>query len=149
MPTPIIFPHQGVIQTPALFLSHSETLQKISSLALSPGDVVYIRAGTYMSGVSSGAQAWNLNNLHGASGNPIVISAYPGDFPNGGRVVFDCSDFVHQDNFYGIVGTELLLGNHSRYTCNKCSSTNRNSGTGTITGAWWVMTSSDCINRQL
>jgi len=120
------------------------TLQRISSLSLAPGDIVYIRAGTYNSGVSSGAQAWNLNSLRGASGNPILISAYPGDFPNGGRVVFDCGDFVHQNNFYGVV-----VQNSSYITVRGIRVTNVpqqiGSGSGTITGAWWVMSSSNII----
>jgi hypothetical protein len=134
----------GSDSNPGTISQPFRTLQKITSLSLSPGDIVYIRAGTYMSGVSSGATALNLNNLHGAAGNPILISAYPGDFPNGGRVVLDCGDFAHQSNFYGI-----YLQNSSYVTVRGIRCTNAlqqiGSGTGTITGAWWILNSSNCI----
>ena len=42
----------GSDSNPGTISQPFRTLQKISSLTLSPGDVVYIRAGTYMSGVT-------------------------------------------------------------------------------------------------
>lgn len=72
------------------------TFQKIANTNLSPGDIVYIRAGTYMS-ESSGTPLNSvlLSGKNGNSSNWITIAAYPGDFPNGGRVVFDCSDYTY------------------------------------------------------
>ena len=79
------------------------TLQKISSVTLNPGDIVYIRAGTYPSGATNSPQSsWLFTGKNGNSTNPILISAYPPDFPSGGRVVFDNGDFQFTSNHFGI-----------------------------------------------
>lgn len=72
------------------------TLQKINSIKLKPGDIVYVRAGTYLSESSDiPLNSLYLKNINGTSANWIIIAAYPGDFPKGGRVVFDCSDYKY------------------------------------------------------
>lgn len=80
-----------------------KTLQRISAQTLNPGDIVYIRAGTYPSGATNSPQtSWLFTGKNGNSVNQILISAYPPDFPSGGRVVFDNSDFQFTSNHFGI-----------------------------------------------
>jgi hypothetical protein len=81
-----------------------KTFQKINKLTLSPGDIVYIRAGTYKSGATGDSPQYALliDGKNGTSSNWITIAAYPGDFANGGRVVLDCSDFKHTKDYVGI-----------------------------------------------
>src|SRR4029078_8718898 len=71
-----------------------KTFNKIGTLNLVAGDIVYIRAGTYLSGRTGGGNGLNISNKSGTQANPITISAYPADFPNGGRVVLDCRDYT-------------------------------------------------------
>jgi len=57
------------------------TIEKLNSV-LKPGDIAYIRGGTYRSTYGNGGwQHFTLSNLHGASGNTIKIWAYPGEYP--------------------------------------------------------------------
>lgn len=79
------------------------TLQKISTISPQPGDIFYIRAGVYNSGISGNPDfLWIINNFNGTAANPILISAYPPDFPSGGRITFNCLDFLHAHDTYGI-----------------------------------------------
>ena len=121
------------------------TLQRISSLTLNPGDIVYIRAGTYMSGAPSGSRCWLLSGKNGTASAPIVISAYPGDFPNGGRVVFDCGDYTRQQDVYGIGVTSCNYITIRGIRCTNLPQTVGERGTGSITGAWWIMSSSNIL----
>jgi len=73
----------------------------MATLPLVAGDVVYIRAGTYLSGRTGGGNGFNISGKAGSSASPITISAYPPDFPNGGRVVLDCSDYTGAATFFG------------------------------------------------
>jgi hypothetical protein len=62
---------------------------KLSSV-MSPGDIAYIRGGTYRTAV--GAAAWQhcmWQNLNGTESDTIHILAYPGELP-----VLDLSDFT-------------------------------------------------------
>jgi hypothetical protein len=78
-----------------------KTFNRLATLNLVAGDIVYILAGTYLSGRTSGGNGFNISNKSGTQANPITISAYPADFPNGGRVVLDCSDFTGTSSFFG------------------------------------------------
>ncbi|MES1219091.1 MAG: hypothetical protein ABUT20_26535 [Bacteroidota bacterium] len=82
-----------------------KTLQRISSQNLLAGDIVYIRAGRYQGGNTGNLPeySWLINGKNGSSVNPITIAAYPPDFPNGGRVVFDCSGFPYTSNHFGVL----------------------------------------------
>lgn len=54
-----------------------KTIKKGVSAATSPGDIVYLRGGTYGGGWDN-----QLNpETSGTSGNPITFSAYPGELP--------------------------------------------------------------------
>ncbi len=58
-----------------------KTPYKIKTVTLSPGDTVYIKAGTY--DVSTEPATWECAAIHpknsGLPGNPITIAAFPGD----------------------------------------------------------------------
>lgn len=45
------------------------------------GDVLYVRGGTYSSGVSTHVYTPGGNPISGASGSPITVMAYPGESP--------------------------------------------------------------------
>lgn len=94
----------GSDSNPGTLASPFKTLQKALTLTLSPGDIIYIRAGTYNSGATSNSPSttWAISGKNGNSANEILISAYPGDFPSGGRVVFNCADFSYTNNHFGI-----------------------------------------------
>jgi hypothetical protein len=77
--------------------------EKISSLALVAGDIVWIRAGTYAStAIPSGSSGVYITGRNGNASSHIIISAYPGDFPNGGRVVYDMTNKPFTQNCLGI-----------------------------------------------
>ena len=68
------------------------SLSKLSSVILAPGDVVYLRGGTYRSTASNPANAGThllIHDQQGTSANPITIQAYPGEKP-----ILDLSNFT-------------------------------------------------------
>jgi hypothetical protein len=114
-----------------------KTLQKISNLRLLPGDIVYIRAGTYKSATSSRSfgNSWMLRNINGSASNPITIAAYPGDFPNGGRVIFDCSDYSHPAGW-----TNIVVSNCSYLLIKGIRTTgNPQIRAGSVHAGWWLL----------
>ena len=67
-------------------------LAKLGSVILAPGDVVYLRGGTYRSIGSNPANTWThmyIHDQHGTSSSPITIQAYPGEKP-----ILDLSNFT-------------------------------------------------------
>jgi hypothetical protein len=76
------------------------TVAKALSKATVPGDIIYVRSGTYV-------MSARLNiTKSGTITNPITISAYPADvssvFPNDGRPVFDFSSLTVGSSSQGI-----------------------------------------------
>jgi len=108
---------------------------KLSTVTLAPGDIVYIRAGTYTMGSGNSPQ-YNvlLNGKNGNAGNPITIAAYPGDFGSGGRVVFDMSGFAYTSNHFGV-----YIQNSSYLTIKGIRVTNiPQRQAGQVCVGWWV-----------
>lgn len=133
----------GSDSNPGTIAAPFKTPQKGSSVLVA-GDTLYLRAGTYKSGVSTGSSAWNITGKKGTATSPILIAAYPPDFPQGGRVVFDCGDFSRSQNFYGI-----NVNGCSFLTIRGIRSTNVlqtiGTGAGSITGAWWILSNNDIL----
>ncbi len=126
-----------------------KTIEKIQSLNLVAGDIVEIRAGTYPS-TSAAANQFGLRitSKNGTSTNPIIIRAYPDDFVNGGRVVYDCSNIAHFTNCFGIwLQTCTWIDCVGIYVKGVPQQPITVSGaaTGTVTGSWW---SNGCSNNR-
>jgi hypothetical protein len=94
----------GDDSNPGTIVKPWKTLQRISSQTLDAGDTVYIRAGTYNSGSASDSpqNSWLIDGKNGNASKWITIAAYPPDFVNGGRVVFNCGDYEHATDHIGI-----------------------------------------------
>lgn len=138
----------GSDSNPGTITQPFRNLQKLSAVGLKAGDIAYIRAGTYKSGVSTGSRGWSLTGLNGTSTNPILITAYSPDFANGGRVIFDCGDFAHTQNFYGIWLENSQFVTISGIRCTNVPQqpiTTNGVATGNVTGAWWIINSSNCL----
>ena len=58
-----------------------KTWQKIDSVALDPGDIIYIRGGTYTDDRVTTDYFCYWDSIVGTESNPIVIMAYPGETP--------------------------------------------------------------------
>jgi hypothetical protein len=69
-----------------------------------PGDVINIRAGTYVGPTTNLiSECLLINGQNGSSAAHILITAYPPDFACGARVIFDCTNVVHDQDCAGIV----------------------------------------------
>ncbi len=122
-----------------------KTIEKIASLGLLPGDIVFVRAGTYLSTAPATASACTrITGKNGTQAAPIIISAYPADFVNGGRVLYDCTNVAHSVNCFGIDVVNCSWINFVGIYVKGPGQT-IGAGTGTITGAWW---SRDTSNNQ-
>jgi uncharacterized protein YjdB len=64
---------------------------------MKPGDILYIRGGTYRPSNSDKFDASNyafVTNIVGTASSPISIYAYPADYESGNFPVLDCSDLL-------------------------------------------------------
>ena len=88
--------------------------QKINDIGLQAGDTVFIRGGTYRS--TYNAAVWQhlyFSNLNGTASQPVVIMAYPGEYPifnldNITPTISDPTALVIEDcNYLHIIGLRV------------------------------------------
>src|SRR6185369_15096833 len=118
-------------------------IEKLAGITFVAGDIVYIRAGTYLSTGGTGVSACTrILSQNGNSSNHITISRYDADFPSGGRVQYDCTNVSHTGNCFGIdVQNCSWIDFYGIYV--KGPSQTIGGGSGTITGAWYSEVSSN------
>lgn len=126
-------------------------LEKISSIALLPGDVVNIRAGTYDSYAPLFAvptfQNILISNKSGTPGAHIIIQGYPPDFVGGGRVVYNCLNEVRATGAIGIMTNNCSYIDFFDISIVGPAQEDAGGGTGTYAAAWWF--SSDTSNTNI
>ncbi len=144
MPNTYYIATNGNDSNPGTLALPFKTIEKISSLALAAGDIVFIRAGTYLSTAPATASACTrINAKNGTASAPIVIAAYPSDFPSGGRVVYDCTNVSRSVNCYGINIVNCSWINIAGIYTKGVTQTPGTAGTGTICGSFWSQGSSN------
>lgn len=124
-------------------------IEKIGGITFVPGDIVYIRGAggtTYSSTAGTGSTSCTkITSQNGTSGAHILISAYPPDFPSGGRVTYDCTNVSHTVNCFGIWTQGCnYIDFYGIYV--KGPSQTASGSTGTVTGCWY---SDGCSNNLI
>lgn len=138
--------------TLALPWRNFEKLGTLGPTFLNPGDIVYVRAGTYLSTAANNVSAnVPINGWHGTPTREILISRYPPDFTTGGRVVYDCTNVDHHEDVYGIRLTNCSYVRFFGISVKGPTQTSYlkpSNSSGIICGSWWHINSPNCITEN-
>lgn len=134
----------GLDTNPGTIDKPFRNIERLQPIDFLPGDIGFIRAGTYLSTAPASQQfCLRLAGKNGTPAQRIKIAAYPADFINGGRVLFDTTNITHTQNCYAITTQNCsyidFIGIYVK------GINQAQIGTGTITGSFWSI---DCSNNQ-